>query len=215
MRSFSSIISENFFIAFTEVSELQLSVGDENNNNSKKGIPLKNLLDCPLPMIGKATKDQEQMLTETVHSLANRLSKADSMMHKNSAEFKKMKSALETLDKGITSGVSPEELGSRLEALQEASMEYVKAKGVGTQYSQLGKDRMDIALDICSMSAKYMDYYASNLRIREVADFEKENFGTKFTKDGIYDFSLSNVEDFAMDLFGDDLENENDEMVMS
>ena len=37
--------------------------------------------------------------------------------------------------------------------------DYVKAKGVGRQSSQLGKDRMDLALDIIGESAKGMDKF--------------------------------------------------------
>ena len=81
-----------------------------------------------------------------------------------------------------------DEIGGLLETLQATSMEYAKAKGVGLQSSTMGKIRMDAALDLCNVSSKYMSCYASKERIAEIESFEKENFKTELTKDGVLKF---------------------------
>lgn len=145
-------------------------------NKSNRAVKLQDVLDCPTPVTKKATTADMNDLAKKARELSEKLNKTESRLHSNSSEFKAMKAALNSLNQGLSNGISPDELGSRLEALQEASMKYVKTKGVGMQSSQRGKERMDAALDICSLSAEYMDFYTSKERRAELESYEKDNF---------------------------------------
>lgn len=146
-------------------------------------LDLKTVLDTPTPVIKKATGIDMDNLAKKTKELLGRLNEADSFLHVNSAEFKKMKTALKSLNEGLSDVMDPNELGSRLEALQEASMEYVQAKGVGMQSTEFGIDRMSAALDICEMSSDYMDFYASKKRCAQVKAFEYDKFNQRISKD--------------------------------
>lgn len=145
-------------------------------NKSNRTIKLQDVLDCPTPVTKKATTADMSDLAKKARELSEKLNKTESRLHSNSSEFIAMKAALKSLNEGLSNGISSDELGSRLEALQESSMKYVKTKGVGMQSSQRGKERMDAALDLCSLSAEYMDFYASKARRAELESYEKENF---------------------------------------
>lgn len=199
IKKFTEIVVENDYKKFQYYHEC-LRVGNTHKIKPVKGIPLKEVLDRPLPTLEDPTPQDKTELTNSVKNLLQRLNNADTRMHRNSSEFKAMKAALNSLNEGLKSGVEPEEIGSRLEALQATSMEYVKAKGVGRQSSQLGIDRMDIALDICKMSAEKMSKYASKLRISEIQQFEKDTFGMDISKNGQFDYDISTEQYMAMPL---------------
>ena len=119
-------------------------------------------------------KDIENMATK-MRELEEKLNMTEGT-HSNSPEYKAMKVALKAVNKGLKEGIAPDELGSRFEALQAASMDYVQLKGVGKQSTQRDKLRMDAALDICSMAVEGMDYYASKERLAEIQSFEQQHF---------------------------------------
>ena len=60
-------------------------------------------------------------------------------------------------------------------------MDYVQAKGVGRQSTQLGKDRMDLGLDLADVSSEFMDKFISSKRLEAVEKFEKEVMHVEIT----------------------------------
>ena len=88
--------------------------------------------------------------------------------------------AEELRNNGFEKGIDYHPLGECFEELQAASMDYINAKGVGTQSSQRGIDRMDAALDICRLSSGGMGYFMSKERSEKVKAFEKETFNMYF-----------------------------------
>ena len=148
-----------------------------------KPLQLKDVLDAPTPEPRIAYKEDIKAMAAKMKALEDKLSKTDGLLHTNSVEFEAMKSALKAVNQGFANGIDASELGSRLEALQAASMEYVKAKGVGTQVTQRGIDRMDAALDICSLAADGMDCFTSKERRAEIKDFEEKHFGNVLSTD--------------------------------
>ena len=158
------------------------------------GFTLEEVLNRPTPVTKEATEADMKDLATKMKELEEKLSKTESLMHSNSSEFNAMKKAIKAVNKGIAEGVEPSELGSRLEVLQAASMNYVNAKGVGTQVTQRGKDRMDAALDICSLSIDGMDFYTSNERRAELEDFEKQAFGQVISEKIENEFVAQTVE---------------------
>ena len=152
-----------------------------------KDITLIQVLDSPVPKLREPEPQDKEDLKATIVKLAEKLEKADRFMHKNSAEFNAMNTAVISLKAALLED-RDDEIGGLLETLQATSMEYAKAKGVGLQSSTMGKIRMDTALDLCNVSSKYMSCYASKERIAEIEKFEKENFKTELTKDGVLKF---------------------------
>lgn len=156
----------------------------------EKDITLRQILESPLPKLREPELKDKEDLKAAIDKLADKLEKADSIIHRNSAEFNAMKDAVTSLKESLLNG-KDDEIGACLEALQATSMIYVKAKGVGLQSSTMGQIRMDAALDLCNVSSKYMSCYASKERITEIENFEKENFSKKITKDGVLKFVSS------------------------
>ena len=151
-----------------------------------KKIKFNDLSNVSLPKSDDATYEDCEALKRRMNELSERLKKLDNNIHINSAEFKNLKAAVNALTETLKNPNSDNFLiGEQLETLQAASMDYVKAKGVGRQSSQLGKGRMDLALDICSVSATYMDLFASRERINEVEEFERKVMGVKITYDAV------------------------------
>lgn len=147
-------------------------------DKTNKPLHLQAILDCPTPVVKKATEADVSNLATGMKELEKKLNKTESIFHTNSPEFEAMKEAMKSVNQGLVNGIVEEELGSRLEALQAAAMKYVKTKGVGMQSSERGKERMDAALDLCGLSAEYMDFYTSKERRAELENFEKFNFGS-------------------------------------
>ncbi|MBR5306061.1 MAG: hypothetical protein IKU47_03975 [Oscillospiraceae bacterium] len=118
-----------------------------------------------------------------------------------------LKNTLETPWKEVNESI----VGEQLEALQDASMNYVMAKGVGRQSSKLGKDRMELGLDLAATSSKFMNKYASAERIKEVEAFENDVTDQKITKDTICDgFTNSNIDKKDSNIFEDTARSKND-----
>ena len=153
----------------------------------EKDINLIQVLHSPVPKLREPEPQDKEDLKATIVKLAEKLEKADRFMHKNSAEFNAMNTAVISLKDALMEN-RDDEIGGLLETLQATSMEYAKAKGVGLQSSTMGKIRMDTALDLCNVSSKYMSCYASKERIAEIEKFEKENFKTELTKNGVLKF---------------------------
>ena len=180
LQKFIGIIMNNDYKKLQYISQFPQS--------SLKNINFKDISNLSLPQTDSASYESYNALKKQMSALSERLKELDNNMHINSLEFRRMKSAANALVKTLE---KPWErcdqllVGEQLEALQAASMDYVKAKGVGRQSSQLGKDRMDFALDICGMSSEFMDIFASEARIREVRDFEKDVMGIKMTNRGV------------------------------
>lgn len=154
------------------------------NQLEKSGDPvsLKDILAAPTPVTKIPRRTDMEDLAANMRDLEEKLKKTEGF-HVNSSEFNAMKTAIRAVNQGLADGIEPAELGSRLEALQAASMDYVKAKGVGTQSTQRGKDRMDAALDICSLATDGMDYFASKERRAELEMYEEKQFGSVLTED--------------------------------
>ena len=148
---------------------------------------LQEFLSAPTPVTHTYNKNYVNNMKVKMKMLEEKLNKTDGRFHVNSAEYNAMRTALKTLNKCLNSSWKPEELGSCFEALQAASMDYVDAKGVGTQITQRGKDRMDTVLDVCSSAVDGMQYFASKKRIEEIATFESTNFGKSITNGTILD----------------------------
>ena len=102
-----------------------------------------------------------------------------------------MKAALNALNKNLNKDFPDTELlGRQLEALHFTAMDYIAEKGVGMQSSKLGQDRMDFALDLCSMASDQMDFYASSKRKEQVREFERKTFGKEITQEGVLNFRM-------------------------
>lgn len=112
-----------------------------------------------------------------IHILQERLKKADDNMHINSASFRTMKKALNNLEKLMRDGVTTDRIAKGVEELQNASMKYIDEKGVGKQKTSLGKERMDLALDICTRTSIMMDAISTYDRMKEVREQEKTKVG--------------------------------------
>ena len=141
-------------------------------------VTYQQLFNAPLPPKYEANDSHLEKLTTRASAWAKAVRNSDSKLHRNSAEYENMKSAVLALDEYCQKGNSdPTEIGKYLEEIQAASMTYVKAKGVGNQSSTMGKQRMNFALTFCEGSVEFMDIYASKDRIAEVKQFEKDNFG--------------------------------------
>ena len=169
------------------------------------GTTLKEVLKRPLPMVRKPEKNDREDLKRKIQELSQKLKNADSALHVNSSEFKEMTASVKSVGEALWGNMTDDELGKRLEVMQAASMKYVHAKGVGLQSSQLGKDRMDAALDICGTATEYMDCYASKERIQEVLEYEQKTVGKVISKNGTFDYRLNlEMEARAMDVNDDD-----------
>lgn len=153
-------------------------------------IEPKHINDVRLPLDSYAGRKEYDNLKERMEQLSTRLEELDANRHVNSAEFKKMKAAVEamkeTLVKPWTELKQDDHyaIGEKLEDLQKASMDYVQAKGVGRQSSKLGKDRMELGLNLADVSSTYMNNFASKKRIEKVHDFEK-SLDVNITKNNV------------------------------
>jgi TusA-related sulfurtransferase len=174
MKKFSELLLGN--------DEKKLRYCKDCVSKTKQTIDLRNVLDCPTPVTKKAEIEDVTKLANRIKELEKKLSATEGIFHKNSPEYKEMKAAMQSVKQGLISGLEADEFGSRLEALQAASMKYAKAKGVGTQISQRGIDRMDAALDLCALAADGMEFYASKERRAELEQFENDNFNKVVTK---------------------------------
>lgn len=178
-------------VAANDITKYNYFMECFKNDVVEKDITLIQVLDSPVPKLREPVAEDKEELKATIVKLAEKLEKADRFTHRNSAEFNAMKAAVTSLKDALMEN-RDDEIGGLLEALQATSMEYVKAKGVGLQSSTMGKIRMDAALDLCNVSSKYMSCYASKERIAEIEKFEKENFKTELTKDGVLKFVNGN-----------------------
>ena len=175
MKKFTDLVLKN--------DQKKLQYGKKCFKQTNIPIKLQDLLDAPTPEPNIAYKDDIKDLATKMKALEEKLSKTESLLHSNSSEFKAMKTAIKAVNQGLAKGIDASELGSRLETLQAASMNYVKAKGVGMQVTQRGIDRMDAALDICSLASDNMDCFTSEKRRAEVRDFEEKHFGKILSTD--------------------------------
>ncbi len=182
MKKFTKMIVENDLKKYQYYQECLKAP-------SFKGMELEKVLERPLPKLKNPEPIDKENLTNAMAELSEKLDNADAVMHRDSKEYKAMKAAVKSLNEALATNLSENEIGSRLEALQAASMKYVKAKGVGMQSSDLGKERMDIALDLCATATNYMDCYASEARMQEIHEFEKDVVGKEFSKDGTFDYT--------------------------
>lgn len=164
------------------------------NTNEFAAATMKDIMSWPLPKAREADKDDPKRLKQNLGRMIQRLKQADSALHRDSGEFKDMKKALIELYKITQKGnPSKDDIGRGLEKLHDATMRYIKEKGVGMQGSKLGKARMDTALDICGLSADFMDVFASPERIKEVLNVEKQ-VGARLTKEnGVYKYRRDGV----------------------
>lgn len=82
-----------------------------------------------------------------------RLLDLDNNNHINSREFKAMKKAVNNIVKELSKDeINKVELGNKLEILQRAAVNYINEKGIGGQYTDLGKNRLDFALEVANFS---------------------------------------------------------------
>ena len=208
LKKFINIIMDNDY--------KKLQYIDQFPKSALKNVNINDLSNISLPKTDTPSGKDFDDLKEQMNALSERLKKLDDNMHINSSEFKKMKAAANALAKTLESPVHEINtllVGEQLEALQAASMNYVKAKGVGRQSSQLGKDRMDFALDICGMSANYMDKFASEERIKEVNKFENDVMKTEITHEAVCPyFTLSGIGSLSQANFFGDKEKVNDSL---
>lgn len=177
--------------------------------NPSAQMQMKDVMALPVPLVREGTLEDAKNLRRNINQLAKRLEATGSSFHNDSAEAKKMKEAVKKLNETLHSkGVSRELIGKQLEDLNKASMDYVKAKGVGKQYSKGGQERMDIALDICSLSSDFMNVFASKERIKQIEANEKKFLSmnrnmkrhsakrTSLSKNGVLDFMNDNLEKY-------------------
>ena len=190
------------FAAITMFSDFQKLVYSHKivSTGNKETMPIKDVYTTVLPIKREATPKDDRKLKYRISELIKRLDKTEGGFHVNSSEYKKMKSAIiklhETLDK---EGHTNADVGQKLEVLQDATMKYMQAKGVGNQSSTRGQLRMDASLDICEVSNDFMDVYASNERIAEVQKLEKE-YGVSLTSEkGVFRYH----KDVAVDYYND------------
>ena len=157
-------------------------------------LQLSEVLNAPTAVSKTAEKKDIEYLARKMRELEEKLNMTEGF-HANSSEYKAMKSALKAVNQGLKEGIASAELGSRFEALQAASMDYVQAKGVGTQATRRGKQRMDAALDICSVAVDGMDYYTSKERRKEVENFEQKYFNHVVSIDKMNDNYIDGLTD--------------------
>lgn len=187
MEKFSNMLLKN------DYKKMQYAAALLQIENPKKKIEMLDVLRMPLPQKSRSTMVEMHQTWETqLKPLAERLKKLDDNLHVNSSEFNKMKSVMKKIEKGMTKGsLTTDQYGKLIEGLQEASMKYIEAKGVGKQSSTFGQDRMDLALDLCSVSSDLTDNFASPERRQQVAAFEKEAFGTEISQNGVFNYESS------------------------
>lgn len=168
-------------------------------------VNMEQLNKVSLPRSEHAHEVDFDKLKKNVKALAERLKETDANRHVNSLEFRRMKNAMNALSQTLSKpfggpdSTHKYDIGEKLEALQAAAMDYVKAKGVGRQSSQLGKDRMALALDIIEKTGEGMDKFASRERLHEVSEFEEKVVGREITKEGVLkDFTYTSG-DLSMD----------------
>lgn len=156
-----------------------------------KNATIEQIQKISLPVVEAPPAEENfDKLKRDMQELSKRLEELDANRHVNSSEFNKMKAAVNALTKTLeTPWAQLEEaeyatIGQRLEAVQAASMNYVKAKGVGRQYTTLGQDRMEFALDVVEKSAAYMDIFISRERKRAITNFEEDIMKCKVSETG-------------------------------
>ena len=161
-----------------------------------KRISLKDINNVSLPLSENGRESDYNRLKHEIGKLAKRLDELDKNRHVNSIDFRRMKAAVKALNKELENPhKAANNVGEYLEAVQETSMDYVQAKGVGRQSTQLGKDRMDLGLDLAAVSSQFMDKFISTKRREAVEKFEKEVMKIQLTNAGICnDFTLGTVD---------------------
>lgn len=147
--------------------------------NNKELFWRENMLEVETPARFKAPETDIVKYAKYFKALEEKLNKTEGF-HVNSAEYNRMKKAIRAINNGFEKGIDYHPLGECFEELQAASMDYINAKGVGTQSSQRGIDRMDAALDICRLSSGGMGYFMSKDRSDKIKAFEKETFKMYF-----------------------------------
>ena len=154
-----------------------------------KNITLKDINNVSLPKSDYSYERDYNNLKSQMRKLEKRLDKLDANRHVNSIEFRRMKAAVKALNKELAKSWTGggNDIGNYLDAVQETSMDYVQAKGVGRQSSQLGKDRMDLGLDLAQVSSEFMDKFISQKRAKAVEKFEKEVMHVEITNGTICD----------------------------
>lgn len=171
VSKFTTLLLENDFRKFTYYKNFI--------SNTVDTVHMKNLLVAATPARYKITDEKIELFAKQMKKLEENLKKTEGF-HVNSSEYNRMKKAIKAVNQGFKEGITHNVLGERFEELQAASMDYVMAKGVGTQSTQRGIDRMDAALDICRLAAGGMDYFMSQERINEAKQFEKNSFDIYF-----------------------------------
>ena len=171
--------------------------------HGQPALTIKEVMDMPVPTSVEHTPENFQNLKEKMNVMSERLKKLDDNWHINSAEFKAMKEAFNNLNKTLgLESIDNTLLGEQLEKLQAASMNYIQKKGVGTQSTTLGQDRMDFALDICQDSADFMDIYASKERRAELKEVLDKALGKEVVQAGVsygapvYTEEIQDLEDY-------------------
>lgn len=171
VAKFTNLLLENDYRKFAYYKTCSANTVDK--------VHMKDLLVAATPARFKITEDKIEIIAKQMKELEEKLKKTEGF-HMNSSEYNRMKKALKAVNQGFKEGIHLDELGERFEELQAASMDYVRAKGVGTQHTQRGIDRMDAALDVCRWAAGSMDYFMSQERINEIQKFEKTHFDIYF-----------------------------------
>ena len=158
-----------------------------NTKDPAEKVTFKKMLDMPLPKLREHTSEDISMLSTIISTLAYTLNNTESILHANSAEYKNMKAAVVSLNEYLSKnkGKDPQKIGKHLETIQAASMEYVQAKGVGTQATQFGRNRMSAVMRICEISTDYMDCFASEDRVKEIENAEIKIFGQALSNNGL------------------------------
>ena len=163
-------------------------------NNRYGNMQAKGVLESPVPMVREATLEDGEKLKYNIDRLLEGLNKAKGFRHEDSAEFKKMKEVLMKMKETMSSKYNKEKIGEQLEELQEASMNYIRAKGVGKQISGMGKTRMALALSICNLSSDFMDVYASSKRMEQIKLMEETYLGREaMSKNGVLAYRKDNL----------------------
>lgn len=185
MQKFTNMMLKN------DYKKMQYAATLLKQGELKNGLKLNDVMNLPLPLVEKPMLVTESNLKDAFDPLMERLKKLDDNLHVNSSEFKKMKAVMRAMDKHLKKDTMNRDLlGKQVEALQKATMEYIKAKGVGEQKTEFGQDRMDFALDVCQMAADQMDFVASPERKKQISEFEQKAFGKVISQEGVLNFRM-------------------------
>lgn len=142
-------------------------------------------------------KEELESFSAHIHDAMNDLEAVDDNLHINSPSFRSMKNALIDLHKALRTDYKLEEnekelldIGDKIEKLHKASLDYIKEKGIGNQYTIMGKARIYLGMALSTVTSDELMFLPSRERMKkcdEVLPYEeplKEGEEPEIDEDG-------------------------------